>query len=61
MAMNWLKKMLQKPTAMELAIHDLEEAKRMLLKFNAEYEYSMNMVKYLEMQLDRLSKYVQNV
>jgi len=53
-------KMFTKPTAMEMAVIDIEEAKRQLLQYQTQFEYSLHMVEELQMQVVRLSAYIRN-
>jgi hypothetical protein len=51
-------KMFTKPSAMEMAVADLEEAKRQLLQYQTQFEYSLHMVEALQMQVVRLAIYI---
>ena len=53
-----LMKLFTKPTAMEIAVTDLEEAKRQLLSYQATFEYSLHMVEALQMKVKRLGNYI---
>lgn len=47
-----------KPTALQIAKHDLEEHKSMYLKYKADAEYSAKMATYHDEAASRLARYV---
>ena len=55
---NAIKRMFRKPTAIEIAVRDLEEHKRLLLSEQARAEYSAKVVEYHKDSIKRLSGYV---
>lgn len=55
-----IKRLFRKPTAMEIAVRDLDEHRRMLLAEHARAEYSAKIVEYHNAAIKRLSAYVGN-
>ena len=49
------------PTAEELALRELEDAKRKLLQAQTAREYADSMCKYREAQIKRLTAYLHNL
>lgn len=56
-----MKSIFQTPTAVELAVIELAEAKRELLSSQTALDYSKHMVNYHTDRIIRLSEYVENV
>lgn len=55
-----MKSIFKTPTAVELAIDELAEAKRELLRSQTALDYSKHMVNYHTDRIIRLSEYVEN-
>jgi ribosomal 50S subunit-associated protein YjgA (DUF615 family) len=55
---DWLKKVYTTPSAETLALHELEESKRRLLRAQTAREYAESMCKYREAQIKRLTNYL---
>lgn len=55
-----MKSMFRTPTAVELAVIELAEAKRELLRSQTAMDYSKHMVNYHTDRIIRLSEYVEN-
>lgn len=53
-----IKKLCSKPTAETVAARQLDEAKRQLLVYQSQAEYSLSMVRFYEASIKRLSAYV---
>ena len=55
---NWLKSVYTAPSAEQLALRELENAKRSLLEAQSTREYAESMCKYHEARIKRLSAYL---
>lgn len=55
---EWVKKIWQTPTANELAINELEDAKRQLLNAQSATEYAARMAMYHSDRIKRLTVYL---
>ena len=55
-----MKSIFKTPTAVELAIDELAEAKRELLRSQTALDYSKHMVNYHTDRIIRLSEYIEN-
>ena len=51
-----LKRLLRRPTSLQIAMDELEEAKLELLKSESASEFATNMVRYNEQRIHRLKK-----
>ena len=58
---HFMKSIFQTPTAVDLAVIELAEAKRELLSSQTALDYSKHMVNYHTDRIIRLSEYVENV
>ena len=60
--MNWLKRFdpFRKPTAKEIASHDLEDARRHLLQEQAMAEYHAKMAEYYRNVENRLTRFLRD-
>lgn len=56
--MNWLKRLYIKPTALEIAVRDLEQAKRDYLAAMQHTEYYASLAQYNDGMISRLSNYI---
>jgi hypothetical protein len=56
--MTYIKSMFSTPSADSLALLELEESKRELLKSHAHQEYSAKMVEYHQGKIVRLTKFL---
>jgi hypothetical protein len=48
----------RKPSAEMLALHELEDAKRMLLEAHSAQEYALSMCEYHQARVERLTNYL---
>ncbi len=48
----------RKPSAEVLALHELEDAKRMLLEAHSAQEYALSMCEYHQSRVERLTTYL---
>lgn len=48
----------RKPSAEVLALHELEDAKRMLLEAHSAQEYALSMCEYHQSRVERLTAYL---
>ena len=58
---NWLKSVYSVPSAEQLALRELENAKRSLLEAQSTREYADSMCKYHEARIKRLTAYPHTV
>jgi len=56
--MNWLMSLLRKPTALQIAVNDLEEAKRDYLKAIAAAEFYAAQAQYHDGLINRVTNYL---
>ena len=56
--MNWLMSLYRKPTALQIAVNDLEEAKRDYLKAIAAAEFYAAQAQYHDGLISRLTNYL---
>lgn len=57
--MNWIFSLFRQPTAHELAVQQLEDAKRMYLKSVSSAEYHAFQAAYYQGVVERLTDYIQ--
>lgn len=55
---NFMKSIFRTPTADELAVNELEDAKRQLLAMQTALDYSKRMVDYHQDRIKRLNAYI---
>lgn len=59
--LTWLRDVFRKPSALELACKELDEAERQHLSLNNTREYVAGMLTYREAQISRLSEYITTI
>ena len=57
-SIDWLKSVYTTPSAEQLALRELEDAKRRLLEAQSSREYADSMCKYCEAKIKRLTNYL---
>lgn len=58
---NYLRRLLGKPSAAVVAQRELEEAERQLLRMRSQAEYTASMVRFYEANTTRLKNYLKGV
>ena len=59
--LNWFKSVYTMPSAEQIALRELEEAKRQLLEAQSGREYADSMCKYHEARIKRLTNYIKGM
>lgn len=58
--MNVIKNLFSKPSALELARVEMEEAERERLKAQSYYDYYSNIIEYHTVRIKRLNNYIES-